>query len=86
MTEPNTAIRDQRMTILKSLNQYQQPRIDIMRDSVLRDVVNMQQRTMTTIPQHHYFQFQQPNLQPMMNNFNIPTYQPLTQVPHFQMI
>ena len=85
MTEPNTAIRDQRMTILESLNQYQQPRIDIMRDSVLRDVVNMQQRTMTTIPQHHYFQFQQPNLQPMMNNFNIPTYQPLTQVPHFQM-
>ena len=30
MTEPNTAIRDQRMTILESLNQYQQPRIDIM--------------------------------------------------------
>ena len=69
MTEPNTAIRDQRMTILESLNQY---------------VVNMQQRTMTTIPQHHYFQFQQPNLQPMMNNFNIPTYQPPTQVPRFQ--
>ena len=74
MTEPNTAIRDQRMTILESLNQFrpnQQPRVDIMGDSVLRDVINTQQRAMTAIPQHHYFQFQQPNLQPMMNNFNI---------------
>ena len=89
MTEPNTAIRDQRMTILESLNQFrpnQQPRIDIMRDGVLRDVVNMQHRAMTAIPQqYNYFYLQQPNLQPMMNNFNIPTYQPLTQVPHFQM-
>ena len=94
MTEPNTAIRDQRMTILESLNQFrpnQQLGVDIMRDGVLRDVINAQQRTMTTIPQHHYFerpnldfQFQQPNLQPMMNNFNIPTYQPPTQVPRFQ--
>ena len=72
------------MTILESLNQYQQPKIDIMRDSVLRDVVNMQQRTMTTIPQHHYFQFQQPNLQPMMNNFNIPTYRPNIQTQYLQ--
>ena len=89
MTEPNTAIRDQRMTILESLNQFrpnQQPRIDIMRDGVLRDVVNMQHRAMTAIPQqYNYFYLQQPNLQPMMNNFNIPTYQPPTQVPHFQM-
>ena len=87
MTEPNTAIRDQRMTILESLNQFrpnQQLGVDIMRDGVLRDVVNMQHRAMTAVPQHHYFQFQQPNLQPMMNNFNIPTYQPPTQVPRFQ--
>ena len=77
MTEPNTAIRDQRMTILESLNQFrpnQQLGVDIMRDGVLRDVINTQYRAMTAVPQRHYFerpnlnsQFQQPNLQPIVN-------------------